>query len=356
MVNDFMCYLKTTDTCQLNCRHCFTNGSNGKKGFFDVEKTIDFFHRLHDYNPNYDYGNISFHGGEPMLAPVPMMREVWDGCKDLWSNLWWSVQTNLTYPLTDEKREFFKDVCTSGFGTSWDKNIRWPEQEQISLWERNVRTITGEDKHDLTVMVCITADVVKMEPIEIIDYIAGLGVKHINFERLTPNGNALMFPTMFARNADMDKWFLKMWEQTVKHKAYEYIDNMFFDSVLTSFVYNTHAGCRCRQCEQKILTINADGRIGGCPNSAVENTFGTIDDDIHTLLNSEGRMCNIQAEAIRPPGCWTCDVFDICNGDCHQLAWEGPVCPAPKSLMQELKHNQDVPLFKDVLDGFRGQE
>ena len=28
---DFVVYLKTTETCQLNCKHCFTNGINGRK-------------------------------------------------------------------------------------------------------------------------------------------------------------------------------------------------------------------------------------------------------------------------------------------------------------------------------------
>ena len=36
-----MIYLKTTETCQLDCSHCFTSGSLGRKIYFDVDKTID---------------------------------------------------------------------------------------------------------------------------------------------------------------------------------------------------------------------------------------------------------------------------------------------------------------------------
>jgi radical SAM protein with 4Fe4S-binding SPASM domain len=187
---------------------------------------------------------------------------------------------------------------------------------------------------------------------------ADLGIKYINFERVTPNGNALehIDDGIMPGNKNLDKFFLKMWEQSVENETYKYINNMFFDSILTQMVHSTHAGCRCRQCEQKILTINADGNIGGCPNSAVEKTFGTIDDDIAELMTSPGRMCNINAESIRMPACFTCEVFDICNGDCHQLAWEGNVCAAPKSLMEHLKNNNDQELFKKFLDGFMGQE
>ena len=39
-------YLKTTETCQLDCSHCFTSGSRGRKIYFDVDKTVDWFRRL----------------------------------------------------------------------------------------------------------------------------------------------------------------------------------------------------------------------------------------------------------------------------------------------------------------------
>jgi hypothetical protein len=78
-------------------------------------------------------------------------------------------------------------------------------------------------------------------------------------------------------------------------------------------------------------------------------------------MYSKGRMKEIACEAVRNPGCYGCDVFDICNGDCHQLAWDGDVCPAPKTLMQKLKYNKEFPygdatLMRTVLNGFIGQE
>jgi hypothetical protein len=67
-------------------------------------------------------------------------------------------------------------------------------------------------------------------------------------------------------------------------------------------------------------------------------------------------MCNIQSETIRHPTCATCPVFDLCNGDCHQLGWQGDVCAAPKSLMTKLKADDDIELYKQFLNGFVGQE
>tara|TARA_R110002072_G_scaffold64203_5_gene159725 strand:+ start:64566 stop:65633 length:1068 start_codon:yes stop_codon:yes gene_type:complete len=355
-----MVYLKTTDTCQLNCDHCFTNGSNGKKGFFDTHAVIDFFQRLKAFNPHFENGNISFHGGEPFLCPTEQIFTVWEGVKDLWPNIWWSIQTNLTFKLTDEKIRVLEEICDKSWGTSWDYGIRWTNPKQEKLWRDNVRFLADKG-HDITVMVSLTDNLVKsVSPIEIINDMASLGIKSINFERVTPDGNALdnLDNGVIPRNHVLDHWFLKMWEETKEHKCWEYIDNLFLNSILTSLVHNTYAGCRSRTCEQKILTLNADGTVGGCPNSAPTRTFGTIHDDIPSLLFSEGRMCNINDECTRNQICETCDVYDVCNGDCHQLQWQGDLCASPKSLMRELKNgikSQDS-YYKEVLSGFMGQE
>ena len=176
-----MVYLKTTDTCNLHCDHCFTNGYNGKKGWFNVDATVDFFQRLKAWHPEYDNALISFHGGEPLIAPTDLIFQAWDGIKDLWPNLWWSVQTNLTFPLTDDKVSVLDTICNKSWGTSYDKNIRWADINQELLWRSNVKRMADEG-HDITVMVCLSGHVVNnMEPIEIIEDMASLGIKHINF-------------------------------------------------------------------------------------------------------------------------------------------------------------------------------
>ncbi|MFN3453357.1 MAG: SPASM domain-containing protein [Pseudobdellovibrio sp.] len=356
MSKDLIVYLKTTDTCQLNCDHCFTNGSSGKKGWFDVKQTINFFHELKKYRKVYDSGHFSFHGGEPMLCPTEHMFEFYYGVRDLWPALWWSVQTNLTYKLTEDKMSVFEKICNKSFGTSWDYGIRWKNETQKKLWQWNVKELTS-DGYDLTVMVSLNKRLIEeKEPIEIINELAELGVKHVNFERLTPNGNALINNTIFPTNKELDQWFMKMWDQTLEHKTWNYIDNMFLDSLLTSYVYNTHSGCRSRQCEQKIFTLNADGTVGGCPNDAPNKHYGTIYEPIENILFSNNRMCNINHESLRHPVCAACPVYDICNGDCHQLSWQGDVCAAPKSLMIHLRELNNQPLYKDIMGQFMGQE
>ena len=39
-MKDLMIYLKTTETCNLNCAHCFTSGVNGRKIYFNTDKLL----------------------------------------------------------------------------------------------------------------------------------------------------------------------------------------------------------------------------------------------------------------------------------------------------------------------------
>lgn len=354
-LSELMVYLKTTETCQLNCKHCFTNGINGKKIYFSPERVIDWLHRLHDVNPTLDGGSIAFHGGEPMLAPISDMRRTWKECKHLWPNIWWTTTTNLVYNLDDEKRSFFKEAFGEGISTSWDKGIRFANQKQEDLWLKNVRLLQ-DDGHKITLMISLSKSVLDIPVEDFLKWVIDLGVPYLHLERITPNGNAVVNNHIIPTNKELDAWFVKLWEASRKLETHKYFMNLFLNGILTSLVSSTHTGCRCRGCEKKIFTLNADGTIGGCPNGAVTNTFGTLDDDIIELLSSEGRMENVLCETARNPLCYTCEVYDVCNGDCHQLAWDGDICASPKSLMKQLKKNNERETYKTFLDGFIGKE
>jgi radical SAM protein with 4Fe4S-binding SPASM domain len=307
--------------------------------------------------PRFRNAQVAFHGGEPFLAPVSKMREVWRECKDLWPNLSWTATTNLVYNLDQEKIDFMSECLDKTIATSWDKGIRFAHPRQEELWEKNVKTLTKEHGFNVTMTVSLSRDVIQCEPIELIRKAADVGAAHLHLERITPNGNARLNPGIFPTNQELDAWFMRMYEQTIEHKVWEWgPQNMFLNSILSSLVYTTHSGCRCRACEQKIFTLNADGTIGGCPNGAPESQFGTLDDNMYKLITSPGRMKNIQCEINRNSACYTCPVFDVCNGDCNQLPWQGNICPAPKTLMTHLRDQMRMDEYKNVLGVFVGAE
>ena len=352
-------YLKTTETCNLNCRHCFTSGSNGRKIYFNPQKTVDFLKRLRKDAPWVRNIRIMFHGGEPMLAPVSDMQYVCDQVRNLFPSVSFDLQTNLVYKLTDEKRQFMrKELMKDGFGTSWDYKMRFGstaqvykeelEAKHIEIWENNVRTLV-EDGHSLTMIVSMNRDLlVNKEPKEVIDYAISLGFKYILFERITSDGNAVLNDVL-PGNKLQDDWMLKMWEQTLEHKLYDKIGNMLLSEFAEAIVNNNHVANRCRICEKSLLTINADGTISGCPNTAPVGYWGHIDWSIEDNLKSKKRLKTISCEMTRNEVCLTCPAFSICNGDCHQLLWEGDLCAAPKSIWTKSLKEANLELYKNLI-------
>lgn len=332
-------YLKTTETCNLNCKHCFTNGSNGPKIYWEHLKVINWLKEFRRLNPaKDDFAHLEFHGGEPFLAPVSQMQEVYDECKDLWENQSWGITTNLVFKLTDEHIKFIQGPLQGRIGTSWDPDIRFANPKQYDLWRKNVTTLL-ELGVQIKLFVSVTSGTLKIEPIDLLEWVRDLGVQELALERLTHNGSANKHPEIFPTNIEQDAWFLKMHQQSQEHDARHWFHNEFMETIYTKFdTGQTQIGTFCRDCEEKLFTLNASGTIGGCPNGAPEEWFGTIDDPIVDLLTSPQRVNNIACERARNPACYSCDVFDVCSGDCHQLSWQGNVCGAPKSLMRHLKN------------------
>lgn len=332
-----MFYLKTTETCNLNCRHCFTNGINGPKVYWDRKAVSNWITRFITENTSKDDSiHCEFHGGEPFLVDVIEMQEVYDECNKLHSNMTWGATTNLVFKLKQEHIDFIKGPLGNRLGTSWDPKIRFDNDKQLKLWLSNVKTLIDEGV-TLRLFISVTKDTIGIEPIYLLTWIKSLGVQEVSFERLTGNGSALKHPDIFPTNIEQDAWFLKMHEQSELYGARDWFDNDFLETIYAKFETGfTKGGTFCRDCEEKIFTLNADGTISGCPNSAPEFQFGHIKDSIQDLINSPIRLENMACEKSRNPLCYTCEVFQYCGGDCHQLSWQNDVCGAPKSLMKLL--------------------
>jgi radical SAM protein with 4Fe4S-binding SPASM domain len=345
---NWMLYLKTTETCNLNCKHCFTSGINGAKIYWDPSKISDWLSRFSEITTNEDSVHCEFHGGEPLLVDVKELQQVWRESKNKLPNCSWGITSNLVLKLTEDHFDFIKGPLGNRVGTSWDPKIRFSNEKQSTLWYKNVKELLDRGV-TIRLFISVTQDTVNIEPIHLLSWIRTLGVQEVSFERLTGNGNANLFPEIFPSNIEQDAWFLKMHHQSELYGAREWFDNDFLETIYSKFETGfTKGGTFCRDCEEKIFTINADGTISGCPNSAPEFQFGHIDDSIEDLINSPIRLNNIACERSRNPLCYSCEVFQYCGGDCHQLSWQDDICGAPKSLMKLLANkNKKVWILKE---------
>lgn len=356
-MKQLLLYIKTTEKCQLDCAHCFTNGRNGADIFFDSKRTIQWLKNMREYIGEVEHPSIRFHGGEPFLVKVSEMRTVWEECKHLWKNLKWTATTNLVYKLSNEHKSLITECFDGRLSTSWDRSIRFKNEVERGLWEYNVNCLTENPKNNLDLIISIDKSLLQCEPIEIIQMAFELGFKSIHLERISLTGNALLNSHIIPTNKELDAWLLKWFEQSIQYEVWNWAPPCsMMKSILSSYFYQTHHGCRCRTVETKTFTVNASGTIGGCPNKAVSKVYGTIQQPIDQLMNNELRLESIVCEQNRNPICYNCPVFDICNGDCNCLDWQGDVCAAPKSVMEKIKNERQDDVYHKLLGQFIGVE
>lgn len=325
-------YVKTTETCNLDCEHCFTSGSKGKKGNFDPIATARWISGFKG-----EQVHIEFHGGEPFLTPISELYKLWQPLVHVFGPAAsFGTTTNLTYKLDEEKIQFMTDVLGKRIATSWDEGIRWKDKRQFNLWEKNVKTLIKKG-FQIKVFVSMNKSLVRKDPADVLKIFKDLGIKEVAFERLTHDGNAIRNTGIFPTNKEIDDWIYEM--HLVNDR--KWFDNTLLESIYSKFEGgNNRASTFCRGCEQMMFTINADGTIAGCPNSAPTSHYASINDPFEFVMNHESRSCMIIKESYIDPRCTSCDVMGECGGDCYKLEWDEQ-CPAPRRLMYELNSKTD---------------
>lgn len=323
-------YIKTTETCNLDCSHCFTSGKNGRKIYFDPVATAQWVNQFQGEQCHFD-----FHGGEPLLAPLKDLYTFYNLVSPIINDATFGITTNLTYKLDDGKLEFMDNVLNKRVATSWDEGIRWSDERQYDLWKSNIKLLIDRG-YTIKLFISMNTQLIKKNPKDILSMIVNLGIHEVAFERLTHDGSANRNPLIFPSNKDIDDWIYDMHlateELDIRNKLY----NCLLESIYSKFENsNQREGTFCRKCEQMMFTINADGTIAGCPNSAPTAHYATIKDKLEDVLSHESRSCMIAEETYINPHCVNCKVFGECGGDCYKLEWDTQ-CPAPKKLMYKL--------------------
>ena len=355
---DRMIYVKTTESCNLNCKHCFTGGNGPERTFIDVDKFRSWVNNFSQYVDTYrDHTHFELHGGEPFLAPVDTLKRITNAIR-VWgppaAKRSIGATTNLVYKLTDELLAFIRDDLDY-IATSWDRGIRFANAGQFNLWMDNLKKLQTV-KPNVVLNVSVSRAVVEMDQEELLYFLKSTGCYKVQFDRITLNGNANLHPDLFPSNAEINKWYLDMHAASEKLNARGWFHNSALEDVYAKFEHgNTCAGTFCRDCEEKIFTLNVDGTIGGCANAAPEESFGHIDMPMRELFESTKRVDAIVEERVRNDKCFTCPVFSYCGSDCHRLSWEGDTCASPRQLMKKLaglpyddvviKHKKFIPIL-----------
>lgn len=326
-MQEFNIYIKLTNGCNLRCKHCFNEimGNHNSMTQQTLDKVIGW---LKEFRKNHQDStiNMSLHGGEPMLYDPWLILRLLQETSDL--NLKWCVTTNLVYNLSDAHIQVFQKMIPFNeplIMTSYDFGDLRFTGKQEELWKKNV-SIIQELGIKVQPIICVSkyvTDNVSTE--QFFNFLSENHITQFNLERITETGRAVQNKIKPTNNAQND-WLLSVYQEYEKHKE---LFCPLFHGVQES-LKGIFLGCRARKCMQNVITINPNGTLAGCPNTA-DNTYGNLDSvDIC-------RKCELEKEEQRKDiQCLMCPYYRYCNGDCFQLKRDNTGCSGLYSIYQYL--------------------
>lgn len=266
-------YLKITDSCNLRCPFCYVNKNNK---IMALDNAVNVIKR---YNPQ----KIIFHGGEPLLFPELIINIM-----DTLPDYEYSITSNLVFDLNDIQRNVLSrcDVATSYSVDRFNKDTFRIFKDNI-LWLRKIK--------DITLLVTLSYEQLKQEPNRLIEIINELDCRYVLFERLFIDGNDDNLSLL------TDNYLLKLMQ------LYKAESNVLRNQMLHSLSHN--CAVFNNDCQEKVVTINADMSTQSCPNSQ-------------------------HLKRIKKKECLSCEFYQYCRGDC--LSFQN-TCMFPKNTFKYIK-------------------
>lgn len=324
---ELVVYIKTTNECQLKCEHCYNTISpfKGKMTEEIADKVVKFL-----VEKSKDHNVLAvFHGGEPLFNGLRILKRIVEPLKDN-GDIHFTITTNLMYTITDEHIALFKYFTDSSgnnlISTSWDYKIRFATDAQLKLWENNVRLLFNNGIIVAPIVSVTQYLIDAYTPERLFKYFLTMGIDRINFERITETGRALI-NHLKPLNKNGNQWLYNAYLKSKEMGIFVPLFNGLEESILN----HNKVGCRKRACQRNVITINPDGKIAGCPNCS-NKTYGTLDGNIDQTVYDK----LVKEEELKNNGCYICELYEYCNGDCFQLKWDESGCPGLKQIIERI--------------------
>jgi len=313
-------YIKPVgNTCNLSCLGCYVSSIPELQPKLDLNIVKTLINDLTNENPNIEI-EIVFHGGEPFVINDDETIQSYINLIKDFPNVKWTATTNLIYSITPKLLELFNLFTNKFIKTSWDPiGYRFKDLLQLQIWENNVKFLINEG-FIIQSIICVTTNIITFSPSVLFDYFKKLGLKDINFERITRSGRAIKNNHIVPTNRTIDQW---LFECYIQNKDNYKFNIPLFKELIEIQKGATALGCRLRRCTKDVITLENDGTRYSCPN-----TCGNT--DLETLKQNEKLLHDF---------CKMCKYFKWCNGECFQLEYDETGCPGLRQIMENLSNN-----------------
>jgi uncharacterized protein len=338
--------------CQAKCSYCFGPNRGPIMSPEVFNASVDW---IAGYWPVGECLEITFHGGEPLLAgkewyqqTLPILRQRFEGRLKL------GIQSNL-WLLDDEFCALFKEYGVS-IGTSLDGPEEVNDfQRGKGYFDRTMAGIKTARRNGLDPgVICTFTRLSAPHYREVFDFFAGKGLSFSVHEAVCALGdgleNALTLPPEDAA-ALMTNLFDYYLENIIRIKI------STFDSMARGLSSRNGGICTFGNCLGKYLTIGPGGEIFSCnrfahhPEWQIGSVFNLPREE--ELAQSPVWQKLRQRELTVQEDCGDCAHFDYCKGGCPYNALTSgtdrrdPNCPVYRRLFDHIGNRALEEVFSE---------
>lgn len=308
--------IKPTHRCNMRCKYCFHEKygySNDLLGIDELKKYIVLLCN------DYDFINIVWHGGEPLLVPFSFYEEIYDFCDFQDSTFSFTIQTNGTL-LNQKNIVFFKKRNTNiglsfdGLNNEYTRSHTSDILDSIGLLQENgfrPGAVMVVNKTNISQLISEynlfnSMNVgLKLNPM----FIDGAAKKHNNDLELDPN-----------EYIDKFVQFFKYWTTDVNGKI-----NASTCAELVNLILNKRSGvCTFNSCLGKWLCLDSDANIYPCDRLCTpEYSYGNVNDlsSISEVFESDAFYNLLKESVVRRANCMdNCAYYENCYSGCNANA------------------------------------
>lgn len=317
-------YLKMTDECNISCTHCYNETKCNPVPLNDM---ISFVDRWDEAYPDTFY---VFHGGEPFIRDIEDLIELSKHMKTF------RITSNMTIPLSPRHIEFLKSCRV--ITTSFDIGIRFGNMRNLNRWIHNMKRFNQLDI-PIQMTICLTDHMMKISPEKFVRFMSRLPVATVNFEYITYTGKWCQIKNIIPKHADVDQWLLKLYQYMESHHISREQFMVLNHYQLVALYYRNYAQTRCLDCCKRMFTMNPDGTISGCPDTAGRISIGNIYQPMDEIQSSIANYVNSKEVALPRKECMSCSYFTYCNGGCRSIPFDETGCSFPKETFKYINRS-----------------